>query len=136
MKSYGSLASRSKPPLNVRPRTNAPEALRSRGRNGETEEENNRRSSSQRYAAVDNASSASKTRERKASRANLIDAIKGMNEAQLQKISKIIKVRINKAGQEGEDDGYEGPSASVVADSEAQEMYDRVDELQAALAQD
>ena len=57
-----------------------------------------------------------------------------MNENQLQKISKIIKVRINKAGHEGEDD--EGPSASVVADSEAQEMCDRVDELQAALAQD
>jgi hypothetical protein len=79
--------------------------------------------------------------QRKANRANLIDAIKGMNEAQLHKISKILKVRINKVGQDTEIGGYdeegpnyEGPSSSVMGDTEADELYDRVEELQVALA--
>ena len=35
-------------------------------------------------------------KEKKLSRANLIDAIKDMNETQLHKINNILKVRINK----------------------------------------
>jgi hypothetical protein len=59
-----------------------------------------------------------------------------MNENQLQKISKILKVRINKGDNEegGAYEDDEGPSASVMGDTEADEIYDRVDELQAALA--
>jgi hypothetical protein len=72
-------------------------------------------------------------RERKVSRANLIDAIKGMNETQLHNISNIIKVRINKGkNQDGlstyEDEGpYE--SASVYGETEADELNDKVEEL-------
>jgi len=38
-------------------------------------------------------------KERKISRANLIQAIKGMNESQLNKISSMLKVRIDKNEQ-------------------------------------
>lgn len=43
-------------------------------------------------------------KERKISRANLIHAIKGMNESQLNKISNMLKVRIDKNEQAVEED--------------------------------
>jgi len=43
-------------------------------------------------------------KERKISRANLIHAIKGMNESQLNKISNMVKVRIDKNEQAVEED--------------------------------
>ena len=78
-------------------------------------------------------------RERKVSRANLIDAIKGMNESQLNKISKMLKVRIHKNEQEvaiSEYDGANDYAASEVALTEADELNDKVEELQDALLQD
>jgi hypothetical protein len=64
-----------------------------------------------------------------------------MNENQLYKISKILKVRINKNEQENNaallaEEMDEGPSASVYGDTEQDELLDKVEELQVALAQD
>lgn len=62
-----------------------------------------------------------------------------MNEQQLQKISKILQVRINKSLENEGGVPYneeEGPSASQIGEGEAEELNDRVEELQDALAQD
>ncbi len=72
-------------------------------------------------------------KERKISRANLIEAIKGMNESQLNKISKMLKVRINKgehdsASQAVDEDAHEY-AASEFMGTEADELNDKVDEL-------
>lgn len=67
-------------------------------------------------------------------RGSLIDSIKNMNEDQLQKISKYLKVKI------GDPDGDEAPAyettGSLIGDAEAEELNDKVEELQNALYQD
>lgn len=70
-------------------------------------------------------------------RGSLVESIKNMNEDQLQKISKYLKVKI------GNDGGYEGDEApayettgSLIDGNEAEELNDKVEELQNALYQD
>ena len=59
-----------------------------------------------------------------------------MNEEQLQKISKYLKVKIG-SNEENEEDvpNYE-TTASLIGDTEAEELNEKVEELQNALYQD
>lgn len=72
-------------------------------------------------------------RERKYSKANLIDTIKGMNENQLEKIHKILNAKIENAEDDGQNEVNTG---SIIGETEADELNDKVEELQDALAQD
>jgi hypothetical protein len=56
-----------------------------------------------------------------------------MNEDQLQKISKYLKVKI---GEDGDDAPQYETTASLIGDTEADELNDKVEELQNALYQD
>jgi hypothetical protein len=79
-------------------------------------------------------------RERSNSKGNLIEAIKGMSESQLNTISKMLKIK------KGQDDMMsqvddEGPrennyTGSFAGETEADELNDKVDELQDALLLD
>jgi len=66
-------------------------------------------------------------------RGSLIESIKNMNEDQLQKISKYLKVKI---GEDGDDAPQYETTASLIGDTEADELNDKVEELQNALYQD
>jgi hypothetical protein len=70
-------------------------------------------------------------RERKYSKANLIDTIKGMNENQLEKIHKILNAKIENAEDDGQNEVNTG---SIIGETEADELNDKVEELQDALA--
>ena len=70
-------------------------------------------------------------RERKYSKANLIEAIKGMNENQLEKINKILNAKIENAEDDGQNEVNTG---SIIGETEADELNDKVEELQDALA--
>lgn len=66
-------------------------------------------------------------------RGSLIESIKGMNEDQLQKISKFLKVKI---GEDDEGSPAVEATASIIGDAEAEELNDKVEELQNALMYD
>lgn len=69
-------------------------------------------------------------------RGSLIESIKNMNEDQLQKISKYLKLKIgSNEGDEDDAPNYE-TTGSLIGDTEAEELNDKVEELQNALYQD
>ena len=59
-----------------------------------------------------------------------------MNEEQLQKISKYLKVKIGNDGYDGEDAPVYETTGSLIGDNDADELNDKVEELQNALYQD
>lgn len=71
----------------------------------------------------------------KLNRGSLIESIKNMNEEQLQKISKYLKVKIGD-GYDGDDAPVYETTGSIIGDAEADELNDKVEELQNALYQD
>lgn len=67
-------------------------------------------------------------------RETLMEQVKGMNEEQLQKVSKYLNVRVGDGTEELAADYADlGPSASIISQNEADELADRVDDLQNAL---
>lgn len=151
MKSYATLSSSTKfnkPPLQAgaRPRTNPQgqsvlDSIRSRLtktiENNEEDRGSVHRSQNGGEGSLLREKALNKLRkERKISRANLIQAIKGMNESQLNKISNMLKVRIDKNEQAAEDEGTVEQAFSEIGLTEADELNDKVEELQDALLQD
>jgi hypothetical protein len=65
-------------------------------------------------------------------RGKLIDAIKSMNETQLQKISSFLKVKIDKTEEPKEDDG----EVRSMRNSETEEINDQVEDLKEAMQED
>lgn len=59
-----------------------------------------------------------------------------MNEDQLQKISKYLKVKIGNDGFDGDDAPVYETTGSIIGDADAEELNDKVEELQNALYQD
>ena len=68
-------------------------------------------------------------------RGSLVESIKNMNEDQLQKIAKYLKVKIGDkdAGYDGDDAPIYEATGSLIGDTEADEINDKVEELQNAL---
>jgi hypothetical protein len=56
-----------------------------------------------------------------------------MNEEQLQKISKYLKVKIGEDRYDGDDAPVYETTGSIIGDAEADELNDKVEELQNAL---
>jgi hypothetical protein len=130
--------------MNLRPKTNNLSTLQdqSKGRYGRTIDQesytedrplSNLRQSQDTASVIRERTLHKLRRERKLSRANLIDAIKDMNESQLNSISNIIKVRINKGKNQDGLSTYEseGPYeiTSLNGETEADELNDKVEEL-------
>jgi len=69
----------------------------------------------------------------KLNRGSLIESIKNMNEEQLQKISKYLKVKIGEDRYDGDDAPVYETTGSIIGDAEADELNDKVEELQNAL---
>lgn len=61
-------------------------------------------------------------------RGSLIESIKNMNEDQLHKISKYLKVKIGE-GNDGDDAPNYETTGSLIGDAEAEELNDKVEEL-------
>ena len=61
-------------------------------------------------------------------RGSLIESIKNMNEDQLHKISKYLKVKIGE-GNDGDDAPIYETTGSLIGDAEAEELNDKVEEL-------
>lgn len=130
----------SKPPLNMRPRTNGGnniiDSIRSRltrtiDQGGEEDRNSATRSSvqSDTVSLLRERTLQKMRREKRGSRANLAEAIKGMNESQLNKISKMLKVRIGKnqedtGSQRYEDEGPHEYTGSMIGETEADELND------------
>lgn len=76
--------------------------------------------------------------QRLGSRDSLIEQIKSMNSNQLEKISKYLNVRTEAGDQLDEIQEYAdmNPTASIISNTEADELNDKVEELQNALLQD